>query len=273
MGFQEGVIKVNGSIGDEVGYRVDGKLRIRKKAKNVKRSEATKRAAIDFGTASAAGKIIRRGVKQGLDIRTDNKLTNRLNVRTKQVLYAGSNEPGERTFKREAIAGLTGFQFNSHTDLGRLLNFRPKVKQDGKGNLRIALPALTASDILHAKNTTHIQIKAIAVGVNFTDGEYQDAVSDKVLIDLRKPAVANELILPFTAGDDETIVVLQVTAFREYAGQLCASGNRKYFAADIIDVIPSLVIEEANLVHHSHAIGKPLFQLHGDHTLATPQRE
>lgn len=273
MASQEGILLVTGSIGDSVGYRVDGKLRIRKKAKKVQRSEATKLAAIDFGTASKAGKLIRRGVKQGLDIRTDNKLTNRLNVRTQQILYAGSDQPGARSFKREEMAALTGFRFNKHTELSQLLNFRPKVVQDGKGNLRISLPALTAKDILHAKNTTHIEIKAIAVGVDFNGGEYQDAVSDKVLIDFRKPAEATELILPFTAGDAETIVVLQVRAFREENGNLYASGNRKYFAADIIDVIPSLQVEETHLVHHSQSTKKPLFQLHGDNTFATPQRE
>ena len=273
MASQQGIIKVTGSIGDSVGYRVDGKLRLRKKAKRVRRSEATKLAAIDFGTASTAGKLIRRGVNQGLDIRTDNKLTNRLFETLLPILYASSNELGSRRFKREEMAGLAGFRFNMHTELSQLLNFRPKVKQDGKGNLRIALPALTADDIRHAKNTTHIQIKAIAVGVNFNEGEYQDAVSDKVLIDFRKPAMASELVLPFKAGDAETIVVLQVTAFSEYGGKLYASGNRKFFAADIIDVVPSLQVEEAQLVHHSQVAKKPLFQLHGDHTFAVPQKE
>ncbi|MRG44196.1 hypothetical protein GFS24_03675 [Chitinophaga sp. SYP-B3965] len=273
MASQDGILIVTGSIDDYVGYKRKGKPCLRRKAKSVRRSEATKLSAIDFGTASKAGKLIRRGVKQALDIRTDDQLTNRLNKTLLQALYASSDKLGTRTFKREEMAALTGFQFNKTTDLGRLLNFRPKVVQDGKGNLRIALPALTAKDIRHARNTTHIEIKAIAVGVNFNEGEYQDAVSDKVLIDFSKPAEAKELVLPFKACDEETIVVLQVSAYSEWNGKLYRLDNLKYFAADIIDVIPSVVTEEANLVHHSQATKKPLFQLHGDNTFATPQRE
>lgn len=273
MASQIGVVKIIGAIGDEVGYRNNGKPCLRRKARNVRRSEATKEAATDFGTASKAGKLIRRAVRQGLNIRTDNKLTNRLNAVLLQALYAGSNERGNRYFNREGMTALAGFRFNKNTELSQLITFRPKVVQD-KRSLRIALPALTAEDILHAKNTTHIEIKAIAVGVNFNEGTYQDAVTDKVMIDFRKPATANELILPFQAGEEETIVTLQITAYREENGKLYKRDNVKYFAADIIDVIPSLPqTEEAGIAHCSPVHKKPLFQLHGDHTCVTPQKE
>lgn len=273
MALQVGIIKVTGKVGDLVGYRLEGKHRARKKAENVRRSEPTKLAAIDFGAASSAGKLVRHGVRQGLNIRTDHKLTNRLNAALLKILYASSEQRGSRSFKREKMAALTGFSFNKATDLSRLLTFRPKVVQQ-KDALRIALPALTAEDVLHAKNTTHIEIKAIAVGVNFQEGKYLDAVTDTVLIDLRKEPAAKELVLPFKAGDEETIVVLQVSAYDEHQGTLCRLGNRKYFAADIIDVIPSLPEEEAaNIIHHSRPSKQPLFQLHGDHTFTVPQRE
>lgn len=273
MALQTGIIKVVGKVGDGVGFRRDGKHRFRRKAKNVRRSEATKASAIDFGTASKAGKLIRRGVRQGLNIRTDNKLTNRMNQVLQKILYASSDERGNRQFKREEMADLAGFRFNKNTELSQLLNFQPKVIQDKK-SLRIALPALTAEDIRHAKNTTHIEIKVIAVGVNFNEGTYQDAVTDKVMIDFRKPAAAKELVLPFKAGKEETIVVLQVTAYHDWNGKLYKVDNVKYFAADIIDVIPSLPQEEeANIVHHSQVQKKPLFQLHGDHTCLAPQKE
>jgi hypothetical protein len=273
MALQTGIIKVRGKIGDKVGFNRNGKPRLRDQAQNVQRSDATKDAATDFGTASKAGKLIRRAVRQGLNIRTDNGITNRMNTRLMKVLYVSSDERGNRQFKREEMAALTGFKFNKNTELGQLLNFRPKVVQDKK-HLRIALPALTAEDILHAKNTTHIEIKAIAVGVNFNEGTYQDALTDQVMIDFRKPAAAKELILPFKAGEDETIVTLQITAYSEENGKMYKRDNVKYFAADIIDVIPSLPQEEeAGIVHHSRDQKKPLFQLHGDHTCLAPQKE
>lgn len=277
MALQTGIIKVRGAIGGGVAYEREGKHCFRSKPERVRISEATKASATDFGTASKAGKLVRRAVKQGLNIRTDNKLTNRLNVALLNVLYASSDQRGSRNFQREEFHTLTGFRFNKHTELSQLLKFRPRVIQDKK-TLRIALPALRAEDILHAKNTTHIEIKAIAVGVNFSEGTYQDAVTDSIMIDFRKPAAAKELILPFKAGEDETLVVLQVTAYREECGRMYRQDNRKYFAADIIDVIPSLpqeLLQEEDtiIVHHSQAQKQPLFRLHGDHTFAAPQRE
>jgi len=273
MAFQTGIIKVKGKIGDGVGYDREGKKCFRSLAEEVNRSEATIEASTDFGTASKAGKLVRRAVGQGLNIRTDSELTNRMNKTLLKALYAGSKQRGSRSFKREELTLLTGFRFNDNTELSKLLNFQPKVVQH-KESLRIALPALTAQDVLHAKNTTHIEIKAIAVGVNFSKGTYQDAVTDKVMIDFRKPAQAGELVLPFKAGEEETIVTLQITAYREEGGKMYKRDNVKFFAADIIDVIPSLPQgEEESIVHHSQVQKKPLFQLHGDHTLAVPQKE
>lgn len=272
--IQTSVIRGTGKLGDDVGYRRGKKLCFRKQAKNVRRSEPTKEAATDFGTASKAGKLIRRAVRQGLNIRTDNNLTNRLNAALLNVLYGSSEKRGSRSFRRDNLPALAGFRFNMNTELSQLLDFQPKVVQH-KNNLRIALPALTAQDIHHSKNTSHVEIKAIAVNVNFNQGEYQDAVTDKVMIDFGKPAEAKELVLPFKTGEDETIVVLQVTAYHELNGKLYKVDNRKYFAADIIDVIPSLPQEEeiTNIIHHDQSGRHPLFRLHGDHTYAAPQRE
>lgn len=273
MASQDGILTVRGTIGKVTGVRRKGKLFFRMKAEKVNRSEATKLSAIDFGTASAAAKLIRYGVKQMLNIRTDDTLINRLNKEVLKVLYAGSQERGNRSLKREKLAALTGFQFNEKTNIGQLLPFSFKVKQDGKGHLRIALPALTAKDIRHAKNTTHIEIKAIAVGVNFNEREYSEAVSDKVMYDFREPAVEKELVLPFKAGEEETIVVLQISAYSEWQGKLYRLDNKKYFAADIIDVIPSLEAKEEILIHHAQTTKQPLFKLHGDQAFAVPQRE
>jgi hypothetical protein len=239
----------------------------------VNRSIPTQLSATDFGTASKAGKLIRRAIRQGLDIRRDPELTNRLNKDMLQVLYAGDQQRGARDVQRDALPFIKGFRFNNTTGLERLLPFIPTVVQDARGNLRIAIPALTAGDIRHTRNTSHIEIKAIAAGINFNEDSYQAAVSDTVLIDLRQPGSATELLLPFKAGEEETIVVLQVRAFSEINGQLYLVDNLKYFAADIIDIIPSLLMECPAIVHHSQPEKKQIFQLHSDSTYFTPQRE
>lgn len=239
MGKQTGIVRYTGKVGKLCGYYHKGKLCFRSLPEQVNISEATRLAATDFGTASKAGKLVRYALKQELNIRHDSDLTNRLNTSMLKVLYAGSQQKGARRIGRKQLNALAGFKLNEVTELGKLLPFTPQVVQDKK-SLRIAIPAMAAGAIHHAKNSAFIEIKAIATALNFEEGGYRQAASDKVMIDLRKPAEATELVLPFTAGDAETFVVLQVRAFSEEGGRLYASGNRKFYAADIIDIIPSL---------------------------------
>ncbi|WP_343307659.1 hypothetical protein AAHN97_11045 [Chitinophaga niabensis] len=271
MATQTGVIKYEGKLDETIGYNRKGKRCIRRLPKHVRRSIATILSGTDFGTASKAGKLIRRALLPGLDIRLDHTLTNRLNKEMLKVLYTGSRERGHRSIQNKALELLKGFQFNKTTGLDRLLPFPiPKVVQDGD-KLRIAIPAMEAKAIRHAGNTTHIEIKAVAAGVNFNGGDQEQAVSDKVLFNIHQPAAATELVLPFKAGQAETIVVLQVRAFSEDNGILYASGNKKYCAADIIDVIPSFTEEETGTP--AHAAEPSLSLLHTDKTYAAPQKE
>lgn len=271
MATQAGILKFNGKLDEVIGYDRKGKRCYRRLPKHVRRSIATILSGTDFGTASKAGKLVRRAILPALDIRLDHTLTNRLNREMLRVLYAGSAERGRRSIRNTALELLKGFQFNKYTGLGRLLPFIPEVVQDGD-KLRIAIPAMEAKAICHAKNTTHIEIKAIAAGVNFQQEAHQ-AVADSVMFRINEPQPATALVLPFKAreaGEAETIVVLQVRAFSEDNGILYASGNRKYCAADIIDVIPSLPEENAQKVYAD----APSSDLpHSDKTVAAVQRE
>ncbi|WP_343307961.1 hypothetical protein AAHN97_12470 [Chitinophaga niabensis] len=270
MGKQRSIVRYTGKVGNTVGYYHKGKLCIRSLPEHVNISEATKRSATDFGTASKAGKLVRHALKPELGIRHDSDLTNRLNTSMLKVLYAGSKQRGARNINRKYLDMLAGFKLNVNTELDKLLPFKPQVVQNAN-SLRIAIPAIEEGGIRHAKNTTHIELKAIAVGLNFSEGNYEQAVSAKVLIDLRKPAAATELVLPFKAGDTETIVVFQVRAFSEEGGKRYASGNRKYFAADIIDVIPSLPEETIVPTYNIEREQKPVFMWKD--TLVVPQME
>lgn len=272
MATQTGVITHKGKLGKTVGYKYRNKYCVRSLPEEVNRSIATQESATDFGTASKAGQLVRHAIKQKLDIRHDPELTNRMNSQMMHVLYAGGQQRGSRFIQCDELSLLTGFRLNDTTGLERLLNFKPKVVQDGRV-LRIALPAITEKDIRHSRNTSHIEIKVIAAGINFNEDSYQPAVSGQVLIDLRQPASATELTLPFKAGEAETVVVLQVSAFTEVNGRLYLVDNLKYFAADIIDIIPSFKMECSATVHISQPEKKPLFQLHTESTYFMPQRE
>jgi hypothetical protein len=270
MATQDGIFKFNGKLDDVIGYRRKGKRCYRRLPKHVRRSIATILSGTDFGTASKAGKLLRRAILPFLDIRTDHTLTNRINREMLQVLYASNQERGSRSIRSKALDLLKGFQFNKATGLDRLLPFfTPKVVQDGD-KLRIALPAMEPNAIRHARNTTHIEIKAIAAGLNFNGGDQEQAVSDKVVFRINQAVAATELVLPFKAGKAETIVVLQVRAFSEDNGTLYASGNKKYCAADIIDVIPSLPEESVQKVY-ADAPSSDLQQT--DKTYTAPQKE
>ncbi|SIN81175.1 hypothetical protein [Chitinophaga niabensis] len=270
MATQTGVITYDGKLDKTIGYNRKGKRCVRRLPEQVRRSDATILSGTDFGTASKAGKLVRMALVPALDIRMDYTLTNRLNKEMLKVLYTGSRERGNRRIQNKALELLKGFQFNKATGLDRLLPFpTPQVVQDGD-KLRIVIPAMEAYAIRHAGNTTHIEIKAVAAGLRFNGNDNQEqAVSDKVLFRINEPVAATELVLPFKAGEAETIVVLQVRAFHEHNGKLLSLGNVKYFAADIIDVIPSFTEEEAGTPPHAAELSLQ----QSDKTYTAPKRE
>lgn len=219
MAKQAGPNYYTGKLGNKIGYKIKGVYYERMMPTEVKRSEATKEAALDFGMASKLGKLLRNALLPKLDIPADGTLTNRLNQTLAPIIKLANFS-----------ALLEGFNFNTYTPLEKLLRQKPTLQKKRGGTFLLQIPA---QDISKSRSTTHIEIKAMAVSVNFDKQKHATLQEEVLLIDVKKSFTGATFPLP-APGKDVTLYMLQVRALelvnRKYYDVL----NRRYYAAEII---------------------------------------
>ncbi|SIN71318.1 hypothetical protein [Chitinophaga niabensis] len=228
MALQQGPNYFIGKLGNQIGYKVGDQYFVRSMPEKVNRSKATKQAALDFGIASKTGRLVRHAILDELDIPPDGTVTNRLNKTLAPVIKLD-----------HFSTRLEGFSFNTHTPLDKLLKKPPKLRKNANGTFLLQVPP---QDIPQSRNTTHIEIKAIAVSINFSKNKYSRLKGETLLIDLQTPFTGAALNLP-APENDTTLYILQVRSLELVNRKYYDVQNRKYYAAEIIAVVPERILK------------------------------
>lgn len=253
MAKQTGLFKFTGKLDNVIGYRRNGIYFVRSMPAKVHQTAPTRQASRSFGIASRKGRLIRQAFAGQLDVRHDGTLVNRLN---KALILAG----------KDNLQGIKGFRFNKHTGLEKLLPIQPSITQDG-------IITIPPQSLPKPGTAIHLEIKAVAVRINFAERRIIGTDVAAELVDLNKPfdGTALQLAVP---GKGTLIVMLQVRG----CNGTSASGDRRYMAADILAVIPPVVIKmkavtqnkmphvKKLLPHQSPASGKTKTYKDADHT-------
>lgn len=206
MARQTGILNFTGKLGNLIGYKRNENYFLRSMPQSVRQTTATRKAARNFSIASRKGKLIRRAVMPHLDIRTDSALINRLNKALIQQ------------------TPLEGFRFNKHTGVEQFFTRPPVISQ----NKSVTIPAQV---FLPQHTATHLEIKAIAVRINFPERRITGSSTSTVMIDLNASFDGAELET-YVPGNGILLMVLQV---RAYKGEIMIE-DRRFMAADIIMV-------------------------------------
>lgn len=213
MATQNSPIRFTGKLGNLIGYRRHGKYYLRSMPEVVRQTRATRRAALRFGIASKKGALIRNAFYNELDVRSDSTHVNRL---TKALIPSAGNN----------TKSITGFRFNQHAGTDRF--FARPVRLSADGSLHIPAQTLPAF-----RDINMLEVKVIATRINFTTHQVIDTQSDVLIIDTREPF--NGASFPVDVpGKGTLIVTLQIRGMKDNI----LSGNRKYLAADIVEVQP-----------------------------------
>ncbi len=277
MAKQTGVIKFTGKLGDVTGYRRNKVHLLRQLPEKVNQTAATRQAARKFGVISRQGKLIRRAIVPHLDTRYDGTLVNRLN---RALILAG--KPHSRTVdttpatsyttalaslppaglpvtqpairdgqtRSSYLQNLQGFRFNPFTGVDNILTQKPVFTKAG-------VLQLPAQDIRIPKRSTHLEVRAIGVRINFT--ERRITGMDEALELTPINGSFNGLELPLTVpGKGMLFVVLQVRACVNSDGAIAPLGDRRYMAADIVAVIPQETQRSRKQQGRKHMAYKPL---------------
>lgn len=235
MPKQAGPHFYTGEFNGMIGYKIGDTYYFRKMPEKVHQTSETKHASGDFGTASSCGKLIRQALHNTMDINQDRFLTNRLNTIIAKILRADTaHKTGSKVMLPEHIGMLKDFSFNMETRADNvLLGLNPQITDDS--GISINIPSI--AKIKHTNTTTHIEIKAIALSANFAKDICKQAVSEAVMINVRKPIPPIVLTMP-RPGNDATLIILQVRPIERLGEKTYELQDKKYLAADIIAVLP-----------------------------------
>jgi hypothetical protein len=208
MAKQTGLFKFTGKLDNVIGYRRNGIHFVRSMPVVVRQTTATRQASRNFGIASRRGKLVRKAFAGQLDVRSDGTLVNRLN----------------RTLIQSGLQGLKGYRFNRHTGIEKFFSSSPVLSESGM----LHIPAQELSPL---PGVTGLEVKAIAVRINFAERRVTGARSIIKRIDMNRPFEGVELDMA-VPGKGTLIIALQVRACK---GSL-VTGDRRLMAADVIAV-------------------------------------
>ncbi|HVI45819.1 MAG TPA: hypothetical protein VM802_13170 [Chitinophaga sp.] len=213
MAKQISIITFTGKLGNLIGYRRNNQHFLRSMPAIVRQTTATRRAAQRFGIASKKGALIRSAFSGKLDVGCDGGHINRL---TSRLIPSAGND----------TSSITGFRFNRYTGTDRFLPLAPRLSRNGV--LHIPPQSLPAHNGIRM-----LEIKVIATRIDFTT--HQVAGTESAVLFVKTggsfEGAACDVDVP---GTGTLVVILQIRGMQDRI----PSGNRQYFAADIIAVQP-----------------------------------
>ncbi|WP_295120928.1 hypothetical protein [uncultured Chitinophaga sp.] len=232
MGIQTGIFPFTGKLGTAIGYLYRGKYCFRSMPSSVKQTEATRKAASDFGTASRSARLLRQALDSVCDLSYDTTFGNRLNRAMGSVLRADmEHKRGRRRISNGDLTRLSGFRVNSntfvHDETGIVRHF------GGHISVTITNPGRNIPPKANA-----MQYRAIALLPDFALGTCQTVVSEAVVFNPQTDQGEVELMLPVPASS-QAIIVVEVTCCNDRGTM-----RMKFFnALDIIGVMPPMKAE------------------------------
>lgn len=216
---------LRGQIGNVVNRKVGSLNVIQTKPSNkIRQTKWTQAAASDFGTASAAGAVVRRACNSVHRNVHDNEMHNRLVKCMLRVLRGnGKRLQGLLQIKYGNIQRLVDFQFNESCHIYDYIYFTPLVSFAENGSTTIEIPALkTQENFSIPKGCNHLIFKVDVVGLNF--GSKYGTTFGNLEIELARHGDANTHTSPQTHFFDtmneryDSIIVTLSTLYLSHEG-------------------------------------------------------
>lgn len=248
MAKQDSILEIKGSIGKLSFYKTaDGHFVRKKTSVDPKRLATspryarTREAMAQFGTAGAAGKLVRRALDPIAQFTSDRKVVSRLTTKMVEVVKADKINPRG---KKNVIDGetelLTGFEFNTVGQLGTTFKMQfESVIDRVTGNVQIKIPAFVPiTNVKSPIEATHFQLHLAGVEVDFEKGTYVAGfkTTDPLLLD-SKEVSALELGVTLPPNSTHPLILAVGISFSlEDVGVMLPINNKTYNALAIVKV-------------------------------------
>jgi len=238
MAIQNGVLKINGQLGDLVFYKRGNADVVRQKPIQIQQTEASKKSSRDFGTASRNAAYIRKAFAPLVQLYAYDDLLNRLNKRFIEIFKTiPAEQAGHKRLTDGNLALLKGFEFNTSKSLDKLWSSETDLRIETDGLVKLILPKGEIKSLLkpHPKATeARLQVMGFHFDLDDTGGYEIIEVNDLVipLSNSHFPKTALALQLNHK-GDKALIFAMGISFFSGTA----RFGDRRYYACKIIHAL------------------------------------
>lgn len=231
MARQHGPLQLTGSLGNlSFYYHKDYGYLVRQKggARSGKVSARTQENGDELGAASRTGKLIRQGIRAGLQLQGDGTVSQRLTGRLYQVLRLdGTSARGERNVAEGLKTGagkelLRSFAFVQDRPLERVLKTVPEYTDAGVTVLKGFVPG---RDLSYPSGATHVEIRCAAIAVDAARNSYRACAAEGVVVALDDAERDVVLHCAHTGGGDFEVVVLGIAFLTEVNGAIGGIGG------------------------------------------------
>lgn len=247
MAQQESIIKLKGRIGDLTFYKTRTGYQARAKggvsAERIATDpnyQRTRENGMEFGLAVRKAKRM-RDVLRTLTLQySDSRMPNRLSSRMLRVIKADEiNDRGERQVLGVNTPMLKNFQFNIKSSIDNTLYVDVTHSIDrSTGIVNVNLPAFDAGVAVSSpQGTTHFQLKAAAVIVDFEGNESESIIEESEMLDVKAKSESMEFNMELSEASTHPIfLILGIGFFQEVNEKHYPLQNGTFNALTIIDV-------------------------------------
>ncbi|MBE5320953.1 hypothetical protein IM793_17445 [Pedobacter sp. MR2016-19] len=238
MASQNGIIKINGQLGDLVFYKRGNTDVVRQKAAHKQQTEASKKSSRDFGSASRNAAYMRKAFAPLVKLYAYGDLLNRLNKRFIEIF---KTIPAEHAGNKRLIDGditlLKGFEFNSSKSLEQLWLRETVLCIEPDGLVKLILPKCEIKSLLkpHPKATeARLQVMGFHFELNDRGGYEIMEVNDLVIPLNNGHFPKTTLTLGLNHQGDKALIFAMGISFFTAAARFA---DRRYYAGKIIHAL------------------------------------
>lgn len=203
-------------------------------------SEASRKAATEFGIANRASALLRNALSPLIFPNASRTLHRRLSGRLSEVIRSCGSSSGERSIAEGNLSLLADFQLNCYT---RFTTVAPKLNLsigfDPKGRINIRIYPVDPQGLRSAPNSNLAIIRIIEVAVDFSLGSFEVMEANDLVLDLDGPAFrGGTVLLPFRDTENKVLIAAAAVFFANRSGQSHSfPADRKYTVGKIVDAV------------------------------------
>jgi hypothetical protein len=248
MARQEGVLQINGKLGNLSFYKSKEGYLIRTKggvsAQRLRTDPAFERTRenwVEFGQAGGAAKLVRTALRVTLQNSADRRMHNRLSQVFMKVVQADAvHARGQRLVLAEHTPMLEGFEFNANGKIVTtfLTPYTASIDR-ASGALEVNIPAFEPGKRIAApQGTTHLRLVSGGLELDFEAGQYVGTEAHSGFIawgPQTEPALSLAHALP--AGSDKALLLtFGVEYYQEVNGEWYPLKNGAFNSLAVVKV-------------------------------------